>query len=95
MTLAPQLHAPDGGGSAEVVAVPVFAQPTLLTGRLTGVLTLRLGTITLAICRPRVRNEKLAAATAFSSDHRAAHRVPKPAAARFGRKSKKKTQKKK
>jgi len=58
------------------------------------VLTRRLGTKTLAVGRPRVRKEELAAATAFSSGHRAAHRAPEPAVARFGRKSKKKTPKK-
>ena len=94
MTFAPQSHTLDRSGSAEVVAIPGFVQPTLLTGRLAGVLALRLGTITLASCGSRVRNEKPAAAAAFSSGHRAAHRAPKPAAARFGRKSKKKTPKK-
>ena len=74
MALAPALDAADLVRSAEVVAVAILAQPPSLGGGLTGLPASGLATVVLAICGPRIRNEKLRATVAFASGLRLAHR---------------------
>lgn len=73
MVLAPQLNAADLGGSPEVIAIAVFAQPPALTGGLAGLAASRIRTVTLAILGPRIGNEKLAATAAFASSLSTVH----------------------
>jgi len=94
MTLAPEFDAEDLVGSAEVVSVAGFAQPSLLAGGLAGLLTSGLGTIVLAALVTRIGNEKLGATAAFASGLLAAHREPHLKEAQPGRKRKKKNRKK-
>ena len=86
--LAPQLHSPDLIGSAEVVSVAGFAQPSPLTGRLTGLAAGGLGTVVLAIRGACIRKKEVTATTTLASGWRAAHRAPEFAAVGSGRKSK-------
>jgi hypothetical protein len=90
MTLAPEFDAQDLVGSAEVVSVAGFAQPSPLAGGLAGLPTSRLGTIVLAGFVTRIGNEKLGATVAFASGLFAAHREPQLREAKSGRKRKKK-----
>jgi hypothetical protein len=94
MTLAPELDAAHLVGTAEVVAVARFAQPSPLAGGLAGPPTIRLGTIVLAGFVARIGNEKLGATAAFASGVLAAHREAHLKEAQPGRKRKKKNRKK-
>jgi hypothetical protein len=76
MELSPGLHPLHGTGSAEVIAVAVFAEPAALAGELAGLLTFRVRTISLPIRRARIRKKKSAAMTALSPGCRAAHDAP-------------------
>jgi hypothetical protein len=88
MAPAPELDAANLVGSAKVVAVARLAQPTPLTGRVTGPSTNGLGTIVLASLVTRIGDEKLGATAAFASGRVAAHREPDLEEAQSGRKSK-------
>jgi len=77
MELSPGLHPLHGAGSAEVIAVTVFAEPAALAGELAGLLTFPTRTIPLAIRSAWIRKKKSAAMTALSPGCRAAHDEPK------------------
>ena len=91
MVLAPQLNAANLGGSPEVIAVAVLAQPPALTGGLADLAASRIRTVTLAILSPRVGNEKLAATAAFASSLSTAHCSPQLEATAPRRKPKRRT----
>jgi hypothetical protein len=91
MVFAPQLNAAHLGGSPEVIAVAVLAQPPALTGCLAGLAASGMGTVTLTILSPRIGNEKLAATAAFASSLSKAHCKPQLEATAPGRKPKRTT----
>jgi hypothetical protein len=91
MVFAPQLNAAHLGGSPEMIAVAVLAQPPALTGGLAGLAASRIRTVTLAILGPRIGNEKLAATAAFTSSLSTAHGEPQLEATAPGRKPKRTT----
>jgi hypothetical protein len=94
MALAPGLDAADFGRSSKVIAVAIFAQPFALAVCLAGLAASGLETIALAVLSSRVGNEELGATAAFASGLRVDHAAHQLAAARSGRKRKKKTGKK-
>ena len=79
MSLAPLLHAQNIGGSAELIAVARFAQPTPLAGGLAGETASRLAAITLMLGITVIREEKLIAITALALLLHGVHRETKPA----------------
>jgi hypothetical protein len=88
MALAPELDTAHLVGTAEVIAVGGFAQPTPLTGGLAGLPTRGRRTVVLAGFVARIGNEKLGATAAFASGLLAAHREPHHAERLRGRKLK-------
>jgi hypothetical protein len=76
MELSPGLHPLHGAGSAEVIAIAVFAEPAALAGELAGLLTFQARTIPLPIRCARIRKKQSAAMTALSPGFRAAHDEP-------------------
>jgi hypothetical protein len=76
MTLAPGLHPAHRFRPTEVIAVAVLPQPPMLAGGLAGLLTTRLGTISLPVGCPRIGKKKLGATKAFTPGLRAAHEEP-------------------
>src|SRR2546427_12442833 len=74
MALAPRQDAADFIRSAEVVAIPVLAEPPSLAGCLAGLPTPGLGTIPLPILSAPIGDEELRATTAFASGLREGHR---------------------
>ena len=82
-------------GAPEVVAVPIFAQPTLLAGRLAGLLTLRFGAELLTTADPWIWHEQLPATKALRSSWGTRHRRDRWRTNEKGRSSKKKTDRKK
>jgi hypothetical protein len=76
MKLSPSLHALHSSWPAEVIAIAVLTQPAALAGQLAGMLASGLRTVSLTICRARIRKKKQVAMTAFSSSWRAAHDEP-------------------
>jgi len=78
MGLAPLLDARHILGISEVVSVGGLAQPSLLTGRLAGLLAIGFPAVLLPVPIPVIREEKGAATAALTSFWRLTHREPKP-----------------
>ena len=73
MALTPELNAGDFVGSAEVIAVAVFAEPPLLADGFADFPAGRFAAVVLAIFGSRVRKKEPVAVTAFTTGERKAH----------------------